>query len=253
MIPEEELKTNPWAMEKIKVDSYNEEEGSMKGVDCPLCKNKGMIAVWHDGAPMSFKECECMNKRRSLLRIEASGLSNLLENYTMDKYLALTHEQYVAKNKALEFSDSPRGWFFIAGRPGTGKTHLCTAICGKLIDKGFSVRYMLWREEAPRLKASINERSVYDKQMDELCNCDVLYIDDFWKGTVSEADINLSFELLNSRYNDRRKVTIISSEKTVEGILDIDEAIGSRIYERCRGFCVHAPPDNFRLQASGKD
>ena len=107
---------------------------------------------------------------------------------------------------------------------------------------------MVWRKEAPRLKASVNDRDVYDKIMDDFEKSDVLYIDDFWKGTVTDADINLAFELLNSRYNNRNKITIISSEHDIEEMVEIDEAIGSRIYERARNHTIKTPKDNFRLQ-----
>ena len=75
----------------------------------------------------------------------------------------------------------------------------------------------------------------------------MLYIDDFFKGSVSDADINLAFELLNDRYNSKR-MTILSSERSVEDILELDEAIGSRIYERSKGFYARLPAKNWRLR-----
>ena len=67
----------------------------------------------------------------------------------------------------------------------------------------------------------------------------VLYIDDMYKTGKGQqptvGDVNLAFEIINARYNDTGKVTIISSERTVEEMLDIDEAVGSRIYERSKG------------------
>ena len=48
------------------------------------------------------------------------------------------------------------------------------------------------------------------------------------------GDVNLAFELINARYADPTKLTIISSELPVAEIVDIDEAVGSRIYERSK-------------------
>ena len=71
----------------------------------------------------------------------------------------------------------------------------------------------------------------------------VLYIDDLFKigkgqdgrkQRPTSADVNLAFEILNYRYNKPTCITIISSELYAEDILDIDEAIGSRIYERAK-------------------
>lgn len=234
-------------VEQNKVDSYNAEVGTLQGYDCPICKNRGGIALLSNGQ-MVIKECQCMNRRRLTRNLARSGLSSLLEQYTFERYETKAEWQKSAKNKAIDFAEGGRGWFVITGSPGTGKTHLCTAICSSLLDRGKAVKYMLWRDDAPRLKANINDRELYDAQMNEYKDCDVLYIDDFWKGSITEADINLSFELLNSRYNDKRKITIISGEKDIEQILEIDEAIGSRIYEMSKGFLIKTPEGkNYRL------
>lgn len=233
---------------EAKVKTINETDGSMGMLDCPICRNKGYIAYVRDDQ-ICTKECECMSKRRSLKRLKKSGLMDMLENYTFAKYETPEEWQEIAKKKAINFVTNGSGkWFMISGTPGTGKTHICTAIAGELINAGKEVKYMLWRSEAPRLKAYINERDTYEKEMDFLRKVDVLYIDDFFKGTISEADINLAFELLNNRYNSRKLITIISSEKTVEQILDIDEALGSRIYERSKGYCIKTPSKNWRLR-----
>lgn len=235
-------------VEENKVDSYNEMVGSLTGFDCPICKNKGSTAYLRDGI-FTTKDCVCLNKRRSLKRMEESGLKPVLEAYTFDNYETPDSWQKTALQKALSFALNPNGWFVIAGSPGTGKTHLCTAICGTLLDQNKSIRYMLWREEAPKLKSLVTDTENYQKLMQDYKTCDVLYIDDFWKGSVTDADINLSFELLNSRYNDRSKITILSGEKTVEEMLDIDEAIGSRIYERSKGNLIKTPEGkNYRLR-----
>ena len=64
---------------------------------------------------------------------------------------------------------------------------------------------------------------------------------------MSDGDLNVAFELLNARYNARKR-TIISGERTIGAIMDIDEAIGSRIYERSKnGYCFETSPENWRL------
>ena len=46
-------------------------------------------------------------------------------------------------------------------------------------------------------------------------------------------------------------ITIVSSERNISEILKIDEAVGSRIYERAKEYCliIEADPDkNFRIR-----
>lgn len=221
--------------------------GKLSGYDCPECKNKGYIVRVEDGKCV-YKECSCMPKRRALWRINRSGLADLINEYTFDRYQTPEKWQEVAKAKAMQYLDNPGAWFCISGTPGSGKTHLCTAIASELINKGREVRYMLWRSEAPRLKSLVNDREEYERLMSEYRGAEVLYIDDFFKGTVTDPDKNLAFELLNDRYNSRKTMTIISSEKTIEEILAIDEAIGSRMYERSKGFYVKTASENWRLK-----
>ena len=169
--------------------------------------------------------------------------------YRFDTYTTPNSETSHALAKAREYASNPRGkWFYICGVPGSGKTHLCIGICNELLNNGYEVRYMLWREVAPQLKSLVTDGDAYTERMDALKKASVLYIDDFLKGKVSDADINLAFELLNARYNDASKCTIISSERSIEDVLGYDEAVGSRIAERSKGFRVAAPKQNWRLK-----
>ena len=186
----------------------------------------------NDSGTLSQRECHCMARRRALRHLEQSGLGDMLARYTFESWQ--TPERWQAK--VLE---EAKGWFVTTGRSGTGKTHLCTAICGELLQRGLPVRYMLWRDVAARAKAVVNDAEAYGQIVDPLKKVKVLYIDDLFKmgrGSGGAAkptvgDINLAFEVINARYNDSGKITLISSEISISDIMDIDEAIGGRIYE----------------------
>lgn len=232
----------------MKAEAVNRMTGQLGELDCQICRNKGYIAI-KNGNGIVTRECACVAKRRVLKRIRQSGMGDMLNMFTFDTYETPKPWHKDVKRKAVEYiTDGFGKWFLIVGASGTGKTHICTAMCSELIEAGKRVRYMLWRQEAPRLKAMVYDRATYEQEMHGYARADVLYIDDFFKGSVTDADINLAFELLNARYNAPRTQTIISSEKTVEELLDIDEAIGSRVYERSKGFNVLAPAENWRLQ-----
>lgn len=224
-----------------RADALNRTPGKLRDYDCRKCKNKGAVAFAHDNGNGDFEirwvECDCVAKRRYFRNVRESGLPDMLRRCTLDSWQVRGDWQRELPEAAKRYAENPEGWFCLSGRPGTGKTHLCTALCGLLLEKGFPVRYMLWRDVSVRAKAVVNDAECYGAIVEPLKRVRVLYIDDFWKNgrdAPSDADIRLAFEILNARYADSRLVTILSSELSVGDMCEIDEAVGSRIRERTR-------------------
>lgn len=147
------------------------------------------------------------------------------------------------------------GRIFITGN--SGKTHLCTAVCSEYMRRGLSCYYMSWVDESKIIKANITNPDEYNMLVSRLKRVDVLYIDDFLKTASGEkptkGDINLAFEIINYRYNVKDKVTIISSELSLNTVMnDVDEALAGRIYELSGGkYGIGIKPDrkkNWRLR-----
>lgn len=191
-----------------------------------------------------------MVRRRNLQRLELSGLSDMVRRYTFKTWQQETPEQAAAYKMAKRFCENPSGWFVVSGNPGTGKTHLCTAVCVEMIRENLPVRYIMWRDFAVKAKSVVNDSEEYDRIVNPIKNIKVLYLDDFFKtGKGQEpttADVNLAFEILNHRYNDTKLITIISTELSVERMMDIDEAVGSRIYERSKQYYLPMRGQNWR-------
>ena len=217
-------------------------------MDCALCGNTGTITRVDGNGMLFSRECECMGKRRSLRRIRNSGMEDLLARYRFETYEEYGPEQEKILRLAKEFAAADRGWFYIAGHSGSGKSHICTAICAALIMRNCDVWFIPWRDESVSLKACVTDPERYRERMDRLKKVSVLYIDDFLKGGDSDADIRLAFEIVNARYNDTRLRTIVSSEIELTTLLSRDEALGTRIYERSRGYVLRAPGENRRIQ-----
>ena len=252
---------DPVAFGQSKAKAMNSQPGQMTGIDCPICLNKGHIYHADEQGRLIASECACMVQRRSAKRLEKSGLSDMVQRYTFEAWEVKERWQQQAKDLALQYAEEQKGWFLAAGNPGSGKTHLCTAICRELLHRGYDTQYMLWRDVAVEAKAVVNCEEDYQRIVGPLKTVRVLFIDDLFKSgkeirdgswvpkMPTVGDVNLAFEILNSRYNDSKKITIISTEWDIYGLLDIDEAIGSRIYERSKGYYLDfSSKPNWRLQ-----
>ncbi len=255
----------PRDYEQFKVDGLNATEGNRHEVDgyhCHLCKNKGYVIKLEELADGSFRQvfcdCKCVEIRNSIMRMKRSGLKDIIKDYTFDKFIVSEQWQEAVKSAAMEYAQNPTGWFFVGGQSGAGKTHLCTAICRELLLAGKRVRYMLWRDDIVRIKGAVIDSEEYSKLIDEFKRVEVLYIDDLFKtGKGSDnavikptgADVSAAFEILNYRYNNPTLLTIISSELTEDELIDIDEAVGGRIYERSKAFTIARDRKrNYRLR-----
>lgn len=251
--------------EQKKADAYNASTGNLNEIDgynCDICKNKGYVSsvffceqfgYYYDG----LTACKCMRARNAIRRLNKSGLKDVVKKWTFDKYTTPEPWQETVKGAAMRFcDDADNNWFFIGGQSGAGKSHLCTAIAITYLKRGNDVRYMVWRDEIQKIKACANDEEEYANHMNSLKAATVLYIDDLFKiggrdghpQMPTPADINVAFELINHRYINPGLITIISSERTLSELLDIDEATAGRIAERTKvgGYCINLKKDSSR-------
>lgn len=231
----------------------------MKSI-CPECKNTGFI--WYtDANGYSYaKDCKCKLIKDALARIEKSGLAREFRTKTFENYDTCSNVQLAdAKKTAMNFAEnvnevelegSPS--LMLCGQVGAGKTHLGTACSMKLIDKGFAVVYMGYREEMTSLKSIVTNQEEYSREINRFKKAKVLFIDDFLKGKITEADVNVIYEIVNYRYNNNLPV-IVSTEKTLDELINFDEAISSRLIEMCKGYIVafKGKELNYRLYRGG--
>jgi DNA replication protein DnaC len=230
---------------------------------CPKCLDSGWLDFIDVNGNRFAKKCECRIAREAEERLQASGLADAVAVQTFDAFRTDTPVQERTKRDAQQYivdlfdnADPQRKpWLYVGGNPGSGKTHICTAVCGEVLKRNVAVRYMQWLNESRRLKRLVNDED-FEDYVSDYVNVSLLYIDDLLKQKYvprpefSEADIKIAFTILNARYV-RNKPTVISSEwNLIDQLLPADEGVFSRVYERCKGYIVNVGRDqrnNYRM------
>lgn len=244
---------------QLRTDAYNSCTGNLSGYDCKKCMNRGNMALLNKaGDGIVMRDCSCMKIRRCVWKMEASGLSDIIRKYTFESYCCNSDWQEKLRSAAEAFAKRPNSWFLLCGQSGAGKTHLSTAICRQLLLDGREVVYMPWREDIATLKGLSMDSEEREKQLQRIKTAEVLYIDDLFKNgrdkdgssMPTRADVEIAFEVLNYRYNSHL-VTILSTERSPQELLEIDQALGSRIMERAEENVLFVGADsskNYRLR-----
>ncbi len=194
-----------------------------------------------------------MEEQKARKRMESSGLSGVLDRLTFDSYQVREPWQANALKTAQDWTEAViagrKSWMYFGGAVGSGKTHLCTAACGQLLEHGIAIRYMLWPEESRRLRACVTDEEAFDEMAYPLKTVPVLYIDDLFKtqrdsaAKVTPAEVRVAFELLDARYRTNRP-TIISTEWLIDELLDMDEGTFSRMYQMAHGYITEISREN---------
>lgn len=240
--------------EELKIKWYNESIGNLNeldGINCDICKNKGDIH-YKNGNYTYSKPCECMQRRKMIRRAKNSGLGEYLTKRSSD-YKVNNDWQRHNFNLMVDYCTNDSNlWFAALGQSGSGKTLLCSIIANHLLfNLGKSVTYITWTDFISKLKRDImgegaNEVTQY---LNEIKSVEVLFIDELLK-KYNETDLKYIIEIINYRYSNNLK-TIITSERSINELLDIDEATFGRLIEKCEKYVIDIPKDrskNYRLR-----
>lgn len=195
--------------------------------ECALCNDQG----YTDG-----KMCDCFKRALAEESIRQSGISHLLEsesfeNFSFDYY---PDQLQIAQTVSIckRFANDLQGNLLLTGGTGLGKTHLSSAIVGRVIKEGHYAVYVTVTEliadyEYERFSRSWGDDS--PSRTDKYKECELLVLDDFGTEVDNQFTASSLYTLLNDRLN-RGLPTVISTNLSPEEIKNrYVERIASRI------------------------
>jgi DNA replication protein DnaC len=146
-----------------------------------------------------------------------------------------------------EFIDKRENVLFV-GNPGTGKSHLATALAASACAKGYRVRFYRATELVTTLIEARDERTLL-RLKGQLAKLDLLVLDEFGYVPASKIGAELLFDVISTAYE--RTSLIVTTNLPFESwteILGSERLTGAtldRLTHRCR--IIETKGDSYRL------
>lgn len=229
--------------------------------DCPHCKDTGRVTAIEKRGSLEYEvsvRCKYCGERREYERLlKASGMGDAFADKVFDNYRVWNKETAMARATAMRYAmefeaveKSDQNSLALLGTVGAGKTMLGCCVLNDLLIRNIGVRYTKYGDMMQKLKQNVMDEVTYNRLLGNYVNARVLFIDDLFKDTRTQADLNHLYKVIDGRYFTRRPM-IVTSELTIDQLSDIDLAIGSRIAERCSRYAftfLAGREGNYRLR-----
>lgn len=219
-------------------------------------KVDGTPMDWPDGTPMmvdASAECECAKEKRARRLMDISEITPEFKKKTFASFVTEGKEPIIAEMKQIalnyytnfpDIKSDRRNSIAFLGQPGAGKTHLLSALANNLIMKrGQRLLYFPYIEGFNNLK---DDFEALNSKLEEMQRVDVLFIDDLFKGKETGWEVKQMMGVINYRYLNNKPL-MISSEHDIDKLCDLDEALGTRIYEMANDYTVTIKGDRWKL------
>jgi DNA replication protein len=204
-------------------------EQTKQAFTCSWCHGIGYVRVDVPfGHPLFGKAilCQChveqLKRKQQQHLIESSGLlafANFRQATfeTYDPFIPGVREAYL---QAFKFAQAPTGWLLLTGEYGCGKTHLAIAIAKRQIEAGQLVAFQVVPRLLDYLRAAFSPHAEqdYDERFQQLCEAQVLILDDFGTHNNTPWASDKLFQLLNYRYNAQAPTVITMNTSSWEKI-----------------------------------
>lgn len=214
--------------------------------ECALCKDTGF---YEDG-----ERCTCLKQRLLNETYKMSNLDMILAEDNFDTFDINLFSDKVPKGRDLsprnfmkdvqrdvnnfifyfnEYDPSKNNNLLFLGKPGLGKTFLCSCIAKEIMNRGNTVIYQTsfnLMDVIERYKFRTESFSTESEEnYNNLFKADLLIIDDLGTEMVNSFTISELFNIINSRLISRKKTIISSNLDVVELTSVYTERIFSRI------------------------
>lgn len=203
---------------------------------CPRCQGVGWVRLDRPAGAPDFGtliECRCgiVQARRAERNL---GRSRIPAEYA-DLDLSTYPDRRIAADVIDWWHELPSAWLLLVGDLGVGKTGLTIGLVKRALADGRTALFRPMTELLGDIRATYRTRDASEPDeaamMRSLKEIDLLALDDVGTERMTGWVQERMFEVLNHRYNERRR-TIISTNL---GPDELSEHVGDRIMSRILG------------------
>jgi DNA replication protein DnaC len=205
--------------------------------NCPICKGIGFFSrdlpVGHPDFG-KVQVCECRKDQ-----VTASFRNRLYEMSNLDALKNLTFETFKPRGResitkaqadsietacitTRRYADNLKGWLFIWGGYGCGKTHLAAAIANSAVACNIPTLFLTVPDLLDSLRFTFDsEETSFEERFDEIRNIPLLVLDDFGTQNMTNWALEKLFQIINYRYINQLPLVVTANQPVdlIEGRL----------------------------------
>lgn len=206
---------------------------------CPKCMEEQQAKAKDEAQAEQRAQAAQLLQRQVERRFQMSALPPRYLTRTFDNYRAETEGQQKALVVTQRYAENfdhcmeTGAGMILAGRPGTGKTHLACAIANDLIQQGRTALFITVASLLRKIRETYGNREggkTEQQVFNELRQIDLLIVDEVGVQRGTESEEHLLFEVLNER-NAYYRPTILISNLNAK---DMTAYVGERSMDRMR-------------------
>lgn len=200
--------------------------------------------------------CKFENVKKDIVDarlLKKSGLTASQVTQTFENHEKTSTDVLIAEAEALKASRNKTS-LILAGKTGTGKTHLASAIAIEAMKEKRSAIFKVVPELLDELRLAAMNRQNFFELMQKYKDVSCLVLDDLGKERTTKAGLDYLYQIIDYRYRYGRQTIITTNALAPEGLynpwnVDVMKPIISRILEKGEWVTI-TDADDYRTKES---